>query len=64
LRSPDVAGGTSAERAGKSRDIECRRRQRRGRRHADRLTPPFLIVMQKDEIGNISRTETRVPARN
>jgi hypothetical protein len=27
--------------------------------HADHLTPQFLIVIQNDDVGNISRTETR-----
>jgi hypothetical protein len=31
LRSLDVAGETSAENAERSREVECRRRQRRGR---------------------------------
>jgi hypothetical protein len=36
LRSLDVVGGTSAEQVGKPRDVECGRRQRRGRREARR----------------------------
>jgi hypothetical protein len=60
LRSLDVAGETSAEGAGRSRHVECRRRHRQGtRRDADHLTPQFLIVIQKDYINNISRTEAR-----
>jgi hypothetical protein len=31
---------------------------------ADHLTPQFLIVIQKYYLGNISRTETRLRARN
>jgi hypothetical protein len=31
LRSLDAAGGTSAEGAGKLKDVECRKRQTRGR---------------------------------
>jgi hypothetical protein len=37
LRSLDIARGTSAEGARRSRDLECRRRQRGGRRDADHL---------------------------
>jgi hypothetical protein len=36
LRSFDVAGGTSVEGVGRSRDVECRRRHRRGRKEAHR----------------------------
>jgi hypothetical protein len=34
LKFLDVAGGTSAEGAVKSTEVECRRRSRRGRREA------------------------------
>jgi hypothetical protein len=34
LRSLDAAGGTSDEGAGRSRDLDCRRRHKRGRREA------------------------------
>jgi hypothetical protein len=37
LRSLDGVGGTSAEGAGRSRDLEWRRRHRRGRREGHRL---------------------------
>jgi hypothetical protein len=37
LKLFDEAGGTSAEGAGRSRDVECRRRHRGGRREAPRL---------------------------
>jgi hypothetical protein len=36
LRSLDAAGETSAEGAGRPRDIDCRRRHKRGRREARR----------------------------
>jgi hypothetical protein len=64
LRSLDVAGGTWAEGAGRSRDVECRKKHRRGKRHTDYLTPQFLIVIQKDYISNISRPEARLQGRN
>jgi Uri superfamily endonuclease len=61
----DIGGETSAEGAGRSRDVECRKRDRRERRwHADHLTPQFLIVIQKDYNDDISRREARVRARN
>jgi hypothetical protein len=42
LRSLDAAGGTSAERPGRSRDVEYRRRRRRGKRKVCR-SPNSLI---------------------
>jgi hypothetical protein len=64
LKSLDVAGGRSADGAGRSREVECRRDTgEEGGRHAGHLIPQFLIVIWKNCIGNISRMDLRLRAR-
>jgi hypothetical protein len=51
----DVARGTLAESAGRSRSIECRRREMREKREANLLTPEVAILIQKYQIDSTSR---------
>jgi hypothetical protein len=58
LVSLDLAGGMLAKGPGRSREVECRRRHRRGRRKADR--PRKASISDR----RISRTDWRLRARN
>jgi hypothetical protein len=65
LRSLDVAGVTSAEgQEGQGMSSAGGDPADEGGRHADHLTPQFMIIIQKNYIGDISRTEARMGARN
>jgi hypothetical protein len=61
LSSLDVAGGTSAEGAGRSSDIECPRKHRGGRREPGRpLNASISDRYKENDIDNIFRTEVRM----
>jgi hypothetical protein len=64
LKSIEAPRGRSSTCAGRSKDVECRRRQRRGRRDADHLIPQFMTVIQKYYLDSISRTDDAVIGRN
>jgi hypothetical protein len=65
LRSLEVAGGTSAEgREGQGMSSARGDTGKERGRYADHLTPQSLIVIHKDYIGNISKTEARPPAKS
>jgi hypothetical protein len=65
LRSLDVAGGTLAEGTGRSRMSSARGDTgEEGGKDTNHLTPQILIVIEKDYIDHISRTEARLRARN
>jgi hypothetical protein len=64
LRSLGVARGTSAEGAGRLRDLEYQRKQRRGRSDADHRSPQFLIVIRRYHIDSISGTNGAMIRRN
>jgi hypothetical protein len=63
LKSLDVGGETSAEGAGTPGEVECQKRQRRGR-DAGQLRSQFLIVIHKDYLGNLSRRKSGMIERN
>jgi hypothetical protein len=59
LKSLDLVRGTSAKGAGRSRDVECRKRHARGRREGRRpLNASSMIVIQTYSIDSVSRTDS------